>query len=321
LLNIAKISSKTMKRLILSYLFAVSCMAIFAQQDPLITHIFFNKAYQNPAFAGQQGEVCANLINRQQWVGLDGAPQTTMFSLNAPVRLFGTNSGIGIQISDDRLGFEKNFTGNIQYAYILDLPSGNLSFGIQLGVLNKAFEGAWQTPEVDAANDFAIPQSGDQDMVFDMGLGIVYALDNLYLGFSATHLTQPDFKFSASQIPYVKRHYYLMTGYKFSLSNSPFEFTPNLIIQYDGGSPQIIMNVNMLYNKKLWGGVTYRTLDALDLNIGLELFNGIKIGYAYGLNLSKLIKTNGGSHEIMIGYCFNFEFGKIPQKYRSVRFL
>ena len=51
------------------------------------------------------------------------------------------------------------------------------------------------------------------------------------------------------------------------------------------------------------------------------LFNGIKIGYAYGLNLSKLIKTNGGSHEVMIGYCFNLGFGGTPQKYRSVRFL
>jgi type IX secretion system PorP/SprF family membrane protein len=310
-----------MKRLILSYILIVSCFAVIAQQDPLISHLFMNKVYQNPAFAGQQGEICANMINRQQWVGLEGAPQTTLLSINSPIRIFGINSGIGLQITDDKLGFEKNFTGSLQYAYIQDLSSGSLSFGVQMGVLNKAFDGTWQTPDAPAQNDIAIPQQKDQSMVFDLGLGVVYTIDNLYFGLSVTHLTQPKLKLSVSEIPYIKRHYYLMSGYKFSIPNSPLEFTSNLLVQYDGGSPQIVMNVSGLYNKKFWGGVTYRTIDALDINIGLELFNGIKIGYAYGLNLSKLIKTNGGSHEFMLGYCFNFEFGKIPQKYRSVRFL
>lgn len=297
-------------------------MVVFAQQDPLISHIFFNKVYQNPAFAGQQGEICANIISRQQWVGLDGAPQTTLFTINSPIRIAGMNSGLGLQITDDRLGFEKNFSGSLEYAYIQDLRSGSLSFGLQLGVYNKAFEGTWLTPDGgNGQNDVAIPQEKDQSMIFDMGIGLVYSLDNLYVGFSATHLTQPKFKFATSEIPYIKRHYYLMSGYRINMPGSPVEITPNLIVKYDGGSPQITMNVNALYNKKFWGGVTYRIIDALDVNIGIELFNGIKIGYAYGLNLSKLIKTNGGSHEIMLGYCFNFEFGKIPQKYRSVRFL
>jgi hypothetical protein len=79
--------------------------------------------------------------------------------------------------------------------------------------------------------------------------------------------------------------------------------------------------VHALYNKKFWGGVTYRTIDAIDLNVGVELFNGLKIGIAYGLSFSKLQKANKGSSEVMIGYNFNFGFNPIPQKYRSVRFL
>jgi len=96
---------------------------------------------------------------------------------------------------------------------------------------------------------------------------------------------------------------------------------PNMLVKYDGASPQFTINLNALYNKKLWGGVTYSTTEVMDVNIGIELFNGIKIGYAYGLNLSKFLNTNKGSHEVMLGYCFNFEFSKAPQKYRSVRFL
>jgi len=112
-----------------------------------------------------------------------------------------------------------------------------------------------------------------------------------------------------------------MTGYKLDLSSSPIEVYPNLLVKYDGATPQISINFNAVYNKKFWGGVTYRTTDILDINLGIELFNGIKIGYAYGLNFSKLIKTNTGSHEVMLGYCFNLDIGPAAKKYRSVRFL
>jgi type IX secretion system PorP/SprF family membrane protein len=322
LLKITNILEHKMIRLIAIILILLGCSKITAQQDPLLSHVFFNKVYLNPAFAGQQGEICANVINRQQWVGLEGAPQTTIFSINSPIRFLGYNSGIGLQISDDRLGFEKNFNGAFQYAHTLNLRSGILSIGLQLGLYNKAFEATWQTPDGgNGQNDIAIPQEKDQSMTFDMGLGLLYTINNFYAGISASHLTQQKFKFAASEIPYLKRHYYILSGYKITVPSSPFEFSPNLIIKYDGSSPQITLNINALYNKKIWGGVTYRTIDALDINVGLELFNGIKIGYAYGLNFSRLIKTNGGSHEVMIGYCFNLEIGKVPQKYRSVRFL
>jgi type IX secretion system PorP/SprF family membrane protein len=220
------------------------------------------------------------------------------------------------------LGFEKNFSGNIQYSYIHNLRTGTLNLGLKIGLFNKAFDATWQTPDGgNGQTDVAIPQPKDQSMTYDLGIGIVYSLDNFFVGLSAIHLTQPKFKFASSEIPYLKRHYYLISGYKLTFPSSSIELTPNLLVKYDGSSPQITTNINALYNKKYWGGVTYRTLDAIDINLGIELFNGIKIGYAYGINFSKLIKTNGGSHEVMIGYCFNFEIGKIPQKYRSVRFL
>ncbi len=309
-----------MKRIILVHIFLISIIVVNAQQDPLLSHIFFNKVYQNPAFAGDQGEICTNIINRQQWVGFEGAPQTTIFTINAPINVLGLNSGIGLSLTNDQLAFEKSFSGNLDYAYIHALGSGSISFGVQFGIFNKAFEGAFTAPDgIDG--DVVIPKGKEQSLIFDLGFGSLYNLNNLYIGLSVTHLTQPKFKFSSSEMSYLKRHYYLMSGYKINLSNSPIELSPNLLVSFDGSSPQLTINMNMLYNKKFWGGVTYRTLDAIDINLGIELFNGIKIGYAYGLNFSKLIKTNTGSHEVMLGYCFNLGFDKAPQKYRSVRFL
>jgi type IX secretion system PorP/SprF family membrane protein len=300
----------------------LSCLKVVAQQESLISHIFYNKIYANPAFAGQQDEICTNIVYRNQWVGMEGAPTSTLFSLDAPLQLFGKKHGVGLVISNETLGFEKSFMSNLQYAYQQNLRKGSLSFGLKLGLYNKAYDASWLTSEGgNGDGDFSIPTPKDHSMTYDLGLGVVYTLNNLYVGLSAVHLTQPKFKFINSNIPFLKRHYYLMSGYIINIPNSPFELTPNILFAFDGSSRQITTNVNIQYNKKVWGGVTYRTLNFLDINIGTELFNGIKIGYAYGLNFSKLIKANSGSHEIMISYCFNLGIEKIPQKYRSVRFL
>jgi hypothetical protein len=75
------------------------------------------------------------------------------------------------------------------------------------------------------------------------------------------------------------------------------------------------------YNKKVWGGVSYRYSDAMIGMIGLELFNGIRLGYAYDFTISDMGNNSSGSHEFMVNYCFDLGLGKSPMKYKSIRFL
>jgi len=294
---------------------------IKAQQDPIYSHIFADKVKINPAFAGSHDEICVGIINRQQWMGFDGAPKTTAFNANAPLNIFGVNSGVGISLLDDRIGFNSNFKGSIQYAYSRNIGIGSLRFGIEGGIYNTALDGTWETPETSADADPGIPTPKDNSMVFDLAFGLAYTIGDLFVGLSSTHITQPDYKFINADLPYLKRHYFLIAGYNILLSGSSLELKPNILIKTDAASAQITINMTAMYNKKFWGGVSYRTRDAIDILAGIELFNGIKIGYAYGLNFSKLINTNVGSHEIMLAYCFNIGISKAPQKYRSVRFL
>ncbi len=310
-----------MKQILLILIFTFAFFYANAQQDPVISHVFNSKTFINPAFAGTQNDICVNLVNRLQWFGLEGAPKTTLMNVNSPLKMFGVNSGIGITIFNDEIGFEKNFIGMLNYSYHHTLSAGNISFGIQMGINNKAFDGAWTTPDVAANADPAIPAENDHNLIFDMGVGIMYKIGSFYSGISATHLTQPKFKFSNTEIPFLKRHYYLISGYNYEMSNSKFELNPNILVKSDGSSVQMLINIDVLYNKKFWSGVSYRTVNGIDVKIGIELFSGIKIGFAYGLNGSEIIKTNKGSYEVMLGYCFNLGLEKIPQKYKSVRFL
>ena len=55
---------------------------------------------------------------------------------------------------------------------------------------------------------------------------------------------------------------------------------------------------------------------------GLEMKNGIMIGYSYDLNVAKNIgRYTGGSHEVTLSYSFGMQLGKRQKIYKSVRFL
>ena len=54
---------------------------IIAQQDPQYSQYMFNHMAINPGYAGINEAVCLNAAHRQQWVGIDGAPVTSVFTV------------------------------------------------------------------------------------------------------------------------------------------------------------------------------------------------------------------------------------------------
>ena len=137
------------KLAILLVLTAAVCRQAHAQQDPQFSQNMFNLMAVNPGYAGSQGLLSATLINRQQWMGFEGNPKTTLGSVHAPIKPFGISSGVGLVFMDDRLGFEKNMTIMGNYAYRLDLGPGTLGIGINLGLLSKSLNGKWVIPDSD----------------------------------------------------------------------------------------------------------------------------------------------------------------------------
>jgi type IX secretion system PorP/SprF family membrane protein len=89
----------------------------------------------------------------------------------------------------------------------------------------------------------------------------------------------------------------------------------------DGKVAQFNITSLVRYNKKVWGGVSYRAGDAFIGIVGFELYNGLKIGYSYDFTLSDMRKNSTGSHEFMVNYCFDMNLGKSPMRYKSIRFL
>ncbi len=302
----------------------------FSQQDPQFAHNMFNMLHTNPAYAGMNGKICANIITRRQWVGFEGAPNTTLGGINFPFKLFGLQHGVGLSLTDDRLGFLRKFQIKLAYSYHRNLGPGTLGIGVDLGIMNNQIDGEWKPPDTNHEDDPLIPSKNNPEapslrkMVFDMGAGVFYSIPNkFYVGFSVSHLHQPKIKYPENdqQASFLRRHYFATAGYNFRLFETPVEMKPSVFAKFDGSKIQYSINLTGLYNKKFWLGVSYRNKDAIIPMGGIVLFNGLRIGYSYELALSRLITNSKGTHEIFLGYCFDFWRAPSNYKYRCIRHL
>ena len=295
-----------------------------AQQDPLTSQYMYNTLTFNPGYAGTSGMICATAVNRQQWLGFEGSPSTTVFNISAPVSVLNIKSGIGMVVESDNIGFDTDINLSAVYSYLVDMGTARLGIGAYFGMVNKTLDPSWSIPDGAGFTppdlDPNIPVNKESVVVFDAGAGLYLNSDKYYIAASVTHINQPDIKYTQGS-SYISRHYYITAGYTLQLPNPAIEILPSFFAYSDGRIFQASITSLVRYNKKVWGGVSYRAGDSVSGHVGIELFNGIRIGYSYDFPLSDIRKSTLGSHEFMVNYCFDLSFGKSPMRYKSIRFL
>lgn len=308
---------------------AVSCFIIlisftlvtFGQADPQYTNNMYYKLGVNPGFAGTGEAINGIMINRYQWSGRN---KIAVFSADAAINAFGRSEGIGISVLSDKLGFYDNTWVALSLAHKVTTSIGTLGLGISPGVVNFNINGEWEIPQdaiyTQPGSDPAIPQAEASQVTFDVGFGAFLYTNNYYAGFSVTHLNQGAVMYDEIASDFLVRHYYLMGGYNIKLSDPLFELWPSFLVKTDLASVQFDINANIVYNEKIWGGISYRHQDAVALLLGMELFNGMRVGYSFDFTTSAISRSAFGSHEVFISYSLDLERNR-NQKYKSIRFL
>jgi type IX secretion system PorP/SprF family membrane protein len=269
----------------------------FAQQEAQFSQNMFTKLTVNPAYAGIRHSYCATLLYRSQWVGFPGAPKTA--SLNFDAYLENINSGVGLTVVSDRLGFDKSMLVRGAYSFHWEFSNENiLAFGAELGFMQKSLNGAWLPPQT--INDDAIPKPSISATAFDAGAGAYYKGQQTYFGLSVTQLPQSTFTRGTVDFKSV-RHYYLTAGWNRQL-NADILLTPSVFVKTDAVSMQLDVNLMAEFNNRFWGGASYRLTDAFVLMGGVKRGNW-KFGYAYDITASRLRYHSSNTHELMVGYC------------------
>ena len=290
---------------------------LFGQQEPQFSQHMFNKLSYNAAHAGSNGATCVTGFYRSQWLGMQlsdisgetpSTPTTFNVAIDMPVRFL--HGGIGALVMSDQIGFRKHTTIKLAYAYRLQFPTGNLSFGLETEFLNSSIDfsrwyGSDQIDENDQVNtssqDPVLAGRDDASaFLFDLGFGVYYQIPGkMYVGLSTTKLLQT----SSDNIFWQnKRHVYLMAGYDWTVPAYPdWRLLPSMLLKTELSSSQLDMALLTEYDHRFWGGLSYRLQHSVSVMGGLSWGN-MKLGLSYDINISTL--PNVGSIELFLRYCF-----------------
>lgn len=303
---------------------------LFAQQEPQFTQNMFYSNNWNPGFAGNENAICAVGAYRYQWAGFQDAegnhvaPETFFVSVNSPVKIL--HGGLSGVVISDELGFEKTVTVKLGYAYQKKIGFGKLGIGVHGDIHNRSIDFS-KFKAVDKSDPVLL--GGEQsDMLIDFSLGVFYKVPgSYYFGLSGVNLLEsqgsPLTSTSGGGVRLnLDRTFYLEGGYDFVFPSNPaIEIIPSVLIKTNTSSLQLDIAAIVKYKEAFWAGMTYRLQDAVCLTAGVQ-YKDIKIGYSYDINVSSLnLNVTGGSHEVMIGYCFKLETERGRTSYKNTRFL
>jgi len=293
-------------------------MDVLAQQDPQFSQNMFTKLAVNPAYAGSSGAICGTLLYRNQWTGFGGEPKSFLFTGDA--LLEDIPLGVGLTVISDQLGFDKNLGIRAAVSYPIDLGSGKLNIGVDGGLYQKSMDGTKFI--ANQILDPNIPIANVSASSFDLGAGLYYYSQNLYVGASASHLTEGSLKYATlpglTTTLNLARHYYFQAGYNIELTQS-LDLKPSVLAKTDAASTQLDVNAMLMVDKKYWAGLSYRLQDAMVIMIGIEVIPNLKVGYSYDLTLSDIKTYSSGTHEVMVGYCFKPIKRVVHSFHRNVR--
>ena len=303
-----------MRKILLFSIGMLLSLAIWAQQDAQYTQFMYNKLAYNPAYAGSLGATTATGIVRSQWLGLEGAPKSQVFNIDAP--LYDNRVGVGLNIARNTIGIATNYNADISYAYRVPLGKGKIGVGLQGSI--RSFNADYNDDRLISTQgmtlDASIPIGQQNKLTPNFGAGVYYKEEKLYIGFSVPRLLENNIDFSedATIISESIRHFYLMGGYLFDLKEN-VQLQPQALIKYAENAPlDVDLNVNAIFMNKYMIGATYRVggssrgipAESIDILFSTQLNEHLLFGIAYDITISELRDYSSGSIEAMVRYSF-----------------
>jgi len=305
-----------MNRIKKTYLFSLLALAlmvnVYGQQLPVNSLYMFDQMLINPAYAGVHVQLSATAIYRNQWVNLDGSPETFTGTMHSGFR--NNRMGVGLKLEHDQIGVHQDNSVYIAYSYKLPLYNGGtISMGLQAGgdFLNTDYS---RTDPYNQNDPFATQNLSEINPNF--GAGLFYNYRGFYAGFSVPYIlsskTVNDFEGVVSAARSV-RNYYLTAGTTYILSPN-FKIIPSALMRVQEGAPfSFDFSANLIIEETVGLGVTYRLIEGLIWMFELKINENFHIGYAYDTTISDLRYVSNGSHEIMLNYRI-----KIPRLHQGL---
>jgi type IX secretion system PorP/SprF family membrane protein len=290
-----------------------------AQVKQISTHFNVLKEWYNPAFYGieKQYKFVANY--RTQWTKLDGVPQTINFL--SSFALPKIKSGIGINITHDRIGAIQTTTLQAGYNYIIPIKDKlKIGIGAQAGFEFSNLDGSKLiTPNGNYSsginhNDDVINQATNKTFRPLLNVGISLNSKHINVGVAYLNAINNKLNFDgtvrslSTQLGSV-----LQTSINSEIKlPKEFKLIPAIVINTDFVNVQT--DVQILAGYKYFGalgvnvrGYNKKSIESVSPIIKITPIKNIGLGfiYSYDVNINALKIANSNTHEITIFYNMN----------------
>jgi Bacteroidetes-specific putative membrane protein len=296
-------------------------MAGRAQTDPHFSQYYAYPMWLNPALTGvMDGEYRVTAVYRNQWGNIANAFSTPGVSAD-----FVTNKNVnlGVNIMNQRTntgGYNYlNAYGSMSYTGVR-FGHHQVAMGMAFGLINRRFDPSkfimgdqWNpvTGVTEGSSNEVLNKTAA--LSFDAGAGIVYydagadKKANIFLGFSAFHLTQPGDPFiTGGRAEKMPIRYTAHGGVKLNVSEG-VSFTPNLLYMRQGSAEEKMVGaysqLRVNETTDFMVGLNYRLQDAVSPYAGIYYKNFV-IGASYDVNSSQLSKVTGNANSFEISLTY-----------------
>lgn len=294
---------------------------VYGQQIPITNQFKYNQFIYNPSLSNTKiDKPIFSLMHRKQWVGVLGAPETSLLSYNATSN--DGKVGYAMFFNHDKTGIinTTSFYGNYSYnlKVIEDL---NISFGLNAGILNKALN--FSRINVIDIDDNFYSVTINSGTIFDFNAGFNAKYKDFELGVSIPQILAPSIQYSeANLVTYALQRHYL-SSFRYTMTFDVAELgdfgknmilTPQVITRFIPQVPlQIDAHVMVEAPTLGWLGLGYRigSFDnsSIFTNLGINISDDFAVGYAFEMGLSKVGRQLGSTHEVSLA----LKFGNIPK--------
>jgi type IX secretion system PorP/SprF family membrane protein len=287
---------------ILTGMLLILSSCLFAQQESIISFYSNQMNYINPAYAGAENQTLITSSIREQWSGIENAPETQIVSFGTPI---GKKIGIGVSLMNDKTFIEKQTNISIDFSYKLQM---NEKYNLYLGL--KAGGNSYNV-NTSGLQTYNIQQDPSLMNISqfnpNIGAGAYFKGEKLFISLSTPSMLKTErvdkidgYATSSASKP----HFYLSGGYELDLNDSKsLVLKPTTMIRYVDGAPMSVDLNTMLKIQEFFEiGGGYRTDQAFIGMVSFLIDERLKLGFAYENSTRATLANASNTFEFFMSF-------------------
>lgn len=283
-----------------------------AQSNIRINDYWDNLYSINPAAINNQYGAIISIADRQQWAGVEGAPNTVFASASTFIEKLHTQ--LGAKVYKDKIGYTSTTNVGLSYAYAVTLDaSWTLNLGLSGNLHSLSYDAS--RIKLETSDDPMAYQILQNSNEFNAETGIELVSKPWRFGASCQNLFSLFSGSKNKQFPYSNFLYARYRNYNTSLFDHSYSVcgiqTGNL---YQGEFMASAYLKNYEQEDLFQFSLFYRTMNEMGTILGVNLGKTMSLSYSFDFNVSGISRGSVGTHELMLTLKLNkIEFCRCNQ--------